>query len=78
MAAIADGNALTANGSAIEEHAHRNTTSLYTVPETISMVLNKQSIAVSSLTFKENHLATVIAMVLDAETHAFAFKHVKL
>lgn len=65
--AVADVDSVVRNGSAIDEHARHNTTSVYTAALIFSMLPEKLSTDLTSLGHHEDRLAIVVEMVIDAE-----------
>jgi exoribonuclease-2 len=65
--AVADVDALVRNGSAIDEHARHNTTSVYTAALIFPMLPEKLSNNLTSLNFEEARLAVVAEMVLGTD-----------
>jgi VacB/RNase II family 3'-5' exoribonuclease len=67
LVAIADVDAFIKDGSAIDEHARHNTTSVYTAAEIFPMLPEKISTDVTSLNFNEDRLSIVVEMVMGTD-----------
>jgi exoribonuclease-2 len=67
LVAVADVDALVKNGSAINEHARHNTTSVYTAATIFPMLPEKLSTNLTSLNFNEDRLSVVVEMVISAD-----------
>jgi exoribonuclease-2 len=67
LVAVADVDALVKNGSAINEHARHNTTSVYTAAMIFPMLPEKLSTNLTSLNFNEDRLSVVVEMVISAD-----------
>ena len=67
LVSIADVDALIKDGSAINEHAKHNTTSVYTAAEIFPMLPVKLSTNLTSLNFNEDRLSIVVEMVIGPD-----------
>ncbi len=67
LVAVADVDALVKEGSAINEHARHNTTSVYTAAEMFPMIPDKLSTDLTSLNFDQDRLALVVEMVITVD-----------
>lgn len=65
--AVADVDSLIKDGSAIDEHARHNTTSVYTAARIFPMLPEKLSTDLTSLNFNGDRLAVVVDMQVDAD-----------
>ena len=67
LVAVSDVASLVKNGSAIDEHACHNTTSVYTAARIFPMLPEKLSTDLTSLNFAEQRLSIVVEMVIGAD-----------
>lgn len=66
LVAIADVDALVKKGTAIDAHARHNTQTVYTAAEIFPMLPEKLSTDFTSLNFREDRLAIVVSMKINA------------
>jgi len=67
LVAVADVDSLVENGSAIDEHARHNTTSVYTAARIFPMLPEKLCTDLTSLNFNEERLSIVVEVVMGAD-----------
>jgi len=86
LVAIADVGSSITDGSAIDQHARHNTTSVYTAAEIFPMLPEEVSTDITSLNFNEDRVAIVVEMLVgpdgsleDSEIYrAWVHNHAKL
>jgi exoribonuclease-2 len=67
LIAIADVDAIVKKGSAIDEHAKNNTTSVYTAAQIFPMLPEKLSTDITSLNFESDRLAVIVEMSIGED-----------
>jgi VacB/RNase II family 3'-5' exoribonuclease len=67
LVAIADVDSSVKNGSAIDEHARHNTTSVYTAAEIFPMLPEKVSTDLTSLNFNQDRLSIVVEITVGLD-----------
>jgi exoribonuclease-2 len=67
LVAVADVDSIVRNGSAIDDHARHNTTSVYTAAAIFHMLPDQLSTNLTSLNFDEDRPVIVIEMVIGAD-----------
>ena len=67
LVAIADVASLILKGSAIDQHARNNTTSVYTAAEIFPMLPDQVSTGLTSLNFDQDRMAIVVEMLVGAD-----------
>jgi ribonuclease R len=67
LVAVADVDALVKKGSALDEHARINTTSVYTAARIFPMLPEKLSTDLTSLKFREDRVALIVEMTVAAD-----------
>jgi exoribonuclease-2 len=67
LVAIADVDAIVKKGSAIDDHAKNNTTSIYTAAQIFPMLPEKLSTEITSLNFESDRLAVIVEMSIGED-----------
>lgn len=67
MVGIADVDGVVNSGSAVDEHARANTTSVYTAAEIFAMLPERLSTNLTSLAQDQDRLCVVVEMIIDAD-----------
>ncbi len=67
LVSVADVDALVKDGSAINEHAQHNTTSVYTAAKIYPMLPEKLSTGLTSLNLNQNRLSLVVEIVVEED-----------
>ena len=73
LVAVADVDSIVKNGSAIDDHARQNTTSVYTAAAIFPMLPDELSTNLTSLNFNEDRPVIVIEMVIGADGSLAAY-----